>query len=574
MPTLVPLNNTLNTIHPMLTRHLTGLLLPCLLFTSLAAQDAALPAVLGRVQEALETVETDRYRYDQELSFAADRPWEATVTITSVNRKNDKSETLTYALNLSDLDPRLINYQDERDRQLVVLKTRNRQNFIRVTEEDGSVDYESEVSLWSPEIDRAKTLRDLLREAIPLAESAWERDFTPGTTLPKLQRWLADAVQPFAEDGTTREVRWSPGDPLADQVTFEITDPDKGTTTRYHFSLADVATNTVEVRVNRGSVSVEAGTVGGEDLILETDGEGSVKYTDEVEIPIAGIDEARRLIQTLTAALPLAREIRDARMPRPTEMNEALESLAGLVTGSETPDARTSAVLTPEALSTLEVIRTERDKESEQTSRYSFHFADLDPGKIALNTRSGELAVVVPTVRDADYVQYWQDGEAKGYDDAVEFPVSSIEDSRKVRELLPVIVERARELPTEAGDLAWLSTALTTPAEASYTQELSLQSDAEGECQWSFTRSESGRKTKEILYEFNLYDLDAAQIDVAVRGDDLSLRIPTLSREKIINVYEDDEPAFTEEMRWNFGNLSDARKAAETLRASIAACRN
>ena len=324
-------------------KHLLSLFILLLASLPSRGQTEPLPTLLHQAFELVTTVETQKYRYEQSFTFEADRPWEVEISVGEFSLKNGKGETMMYRLNLSDLDKRLINYEDDKNELTVALKTTRRQKLIRVTNEEGEVKYEDEVMLWSNEIDEAKALVDLLRAAIPSAENVWKESFSPGTTTEELNDWLTDQVSGTDEAG----VSWSADAVLTDQVVVTVT-PAGETTITYRFSLADVAAKSLELSVRKGEVSVAFGTIARTDLIqVEKDGMLD-DYTGSLSLPVADIDAGRRLIQSLESAIPLAKKIRAARMPDPGSLEDGLSLLSELL--GEV--ARKGEVVTPTITST------------------------------------------------------------------------------------------------------------------------------------------------------------------------------------------------------------------------------
>jgi len=280
-------------ISSIIMKHIFILYLLLAPFTStLYCQGADLSGVLESLTQELVNVDTEKYRYEQRLLFDAEKPWRVTITINEIYVKKEKSEITTYYLNLADLDARLINIETDKEEQLVIMKCQKRQDFIRLTDEEGDVSYESELQLWSPEIDKAKALRDLFRQATELAEKAWEADFAPGESLEDLNEWLAESVMDVKLSESTTTVAWAPNPTLTDLVELTIKGDDDDEVLVYKFSLADLAPKSLKLGVRKETVSVTAFTVNKSDLIQEEENGTVSGYESAVIIPVNGIEEA------------------------------------------------------------------------------------------------------------------------------------------------------------------------------------------------------------------------------------------------------------------------------------------
>lgn len=106
-------------------------------------------------------------------------------------------------------------------------------------------------------------------------------------------------------------------------------------------------------------------------------------------------------------------------------------------------------------------------------------------------------------------------------------------------------IGQCRQTPV-ASDVEWLKKCASTAekTEVGLTQKLELQTP-EAKCKWKFTRIEtSEKKSKEEIFEFNVYDLDPKQVNITVVGRSISLEIQTKYRQKIISRYENGKPSY------------------------------
>ena len=168
-----------------------------------------------------------------------------------------------------------------------------------------------------------------------------------------------------------------------------------------------------------------------------------------------------------------------------------------------------------------------------------------------------------------DYVQRWEEEEDDGFEDELAFPVSTVEAARRLEALLPYLMAEAAKLPPQTGDMAWLRTA----AEADSGDDVRQSLDENGDpCKWKLTVLTEGKKVTEVIYELNLYDLDKDRVDYETDSKGVRLILPTLKNEKIINVLDDGEPEFTDELVIKLASLAAAKKAAATIKEAIEGC--
>lgn len=535
----------------------------CCLMTPLRAWGQALTELLDQAKQQVVTVETQKYRYEQSLEYATDRPWRITVSIDKSNLKNGKGETNSYTFNLGDLDIRTLNYQTDKDEQIVVLKCPKRKTLIKVVDDEEETEYDDALTLWSPEIDNAKALRDLLRAAIPLAQDQWKAYFSPDTTLVGINNWLTTNIK----SDSRNDLSWSKGK-YNDHVVVRIERED-GEIIEYSLSLADVAKDAIALSVRKATVSVYVGATDKDDLFKVTEDGELVDYTNGFSLPAASIDQARMIIQSLENALPLARQLRKSRMPNPNSLDEGLKLLSDLLL----PVTRKGSLLTPKMqpnrICEMVITKRDNDKGEETTVKTVHDFGDLDPKKITTAIKGTAINVIAKVAGGEDYVQYWEADEPDGFDDEIVWPAASVEASHRIKYLLPYLIQEAGKISVPTGDFAWLSEAIAAAGKTSTSQQLTLNGD---DCKWRLVVSTDGKKPSELVYEFNLYNLAPKQVSFTTGKIDPQLVLFTKKKEEVINVFDNGEPEFTDELYINMSSLADAKKATATTRQLVEGC--
>jgi len=529
------------------------------LLPNLSAQNPTLADLLDQLREEMISVTTQKYRYEQSLTYEADRPWAVEIEVGEYSLKNDRGETMTFNFNLSDLEPNLVDYEDDRDELTVVLKTSKRQQLLKAVGEDGKSEYEAEVTLWSSNIEHARRVVELLQKVIPMADTAWQKSFQPGETIEDLNTWLSG--QAFKSSAAT--ANWKPSPTMMDQVEVTVSGPeDEGVT--YSLSLADIDQRKLTLEIRRGLVAVEAGTVDRVNLISVKEDGLTVDYVDVINIPVGSIDEGRRLIGALNEALPLAREIKAARMLAPLNLEEGLQVFSKLLTEVKRDEEILKVSMSATPLSILEI------REEGKTVRQLFDIGDLDSKSVALRVKGNRLEMMIRTKGGEDYIQRWEDDEADGFEDKLYLPVGSVETAHKLEGLLPYLIKEAAKLPAAVGDDEWLREATK---EGSLEDVQQFLENEDGECKWQLTLSEEGKNAKEIVFEFNMEDLNANKVAYETDGKGVRVVAPTRGNEKIIKVFEDGEPEFTDEVIIHFSSLAAAKQASATLKALVKGCR-
>jgi hypothetical protein len=82
-----------------------------------------------------------------------------------------------------------------------------------------------------------------------------------------------------------------------------------------------------------------------------------------------------------------------------------------------------------------------------------------------------------------------------------------------------------------------------------------------------------GKKSNPKKYEFNLYDLDADDLALQVKGKQVLVNLETRSKEKIINNYTDGEKlSYVNNFDMQFKDIPTAKNVVYTLKEMIKAC--
>lgn len=541
----------------------------------LRGQAAEFPTLLARVGDAIMDVETAKYGYEQSFVSNADQPWRATFTKAEINLKNGKTTTVSYAFNLADFDTKLIRVEDSRTELLLSLKTSRAENLIQVEEDGERENYVAEIEIHMADIDQARALEEYLEAAIPLATRAWEAAIQTGTTAAELHNWLAENIVAVAIDDERVDQFWTADASRPELVVFSQTEIDakgSGEERTYRFNLADLAKNAVELDIRGDRMRVGVATIGKADFILAAESEGKTQYTDAFYIEVADVDAARLLLRTLQAAIPLAEAATESRLPRPENLADGLTQLAAITTGAQTEDEVIRLSLSPEILTTLTEQRGNLDGSKENSTRYLFHFGDLAAAKVEIVVKGDAITLQLETRGGENYIQHWENGESDGYTDEVSLAMPTIEQARVARYLAQFVIEAAGQTEVAPADLAWLQRALARSSSTELRQSLE---PGTGDCEWEFTRIESGGKTdEETLYVLNLYDLDPRLVNFDVSTKAVVLKLATLHGEKIINVYENGKPGFTNEMKIQLSNLDDAKRAKATAKILVEGCKS
>ena len=355
-------------------------------------------------------------------------------------------------------------------------------------------------------------------------------------------------------------------------MRFVLTETDSrnSSTTIYNMNLADIHPPSIEVNVRGKEVTIELQTAQRADFIrVEEDGEQR-NYTNSLSLHCAEVDEAQTMAYALRQLIPKAQATEESMQPATADPATATEALQELLTEFKQDD--TSIRQSLDGTCEVTYTRIEDDGEAEE-QQFIFNFADLQPNKVEIDVRGTAIEVTVETAGGENFIYVSKNGEQQNYADDLSFPAPDIPSAKLIRHYLVQLIEQC---PKEIAPADWegIQAAIAeaeTYAEGLFQQVELLEGDA---CKWGLTVQEEGsRRSSEERYEFNLYDLDARRMELAVRGKDVSINLFTLRNDEIIKNYTDgEELGYEKEVSFRVKDIATGKAVIAGLQVLIGGC--
>lgn len=549
-------------------RYLT---IPLFLFSSLllSAQESLVDQ-LSAISDMVGPVQVGKNMFEQDLSFDEDAPYRLRLFVTEIDSKG-REEQSEYQINLALLDKNLVRWSDGRDRIQVNLRT-GREPIIKVFE-DGELDgYEKEAAILAEDVDNAREMEELLKTVIPLAKEAWENDSALPETYDELKAWVAEQITDVAIDDDRYEQSWAAADEHPNRFRFTVTSSGRSATTEvFQWNMADIHPPSIALNIKGKEVLVEMGTAARARYIrVEEDGEVQ-NYQDDLVIHCAEVDEAQLLSYALREMVPLAKEAEKGFLPALETTEAALESFGNTLVDFRQNDEEFRPSLSGDCAATFTLV--EDDGKQAVESTYIFNFADLQEQSAEINVRGKNVTVQINTNGKKNYIYEAEDGEQQNYTNTLNFPAPDIPTAKL---MLHSLLSIAEQCPKEVATTDWdgiqeAIKEIETVTEGLY-QSVELQ---EGDaCKWTLTsQEESGRRSKEERYEFNLYDLDHERIGMVIKGKTVSIEVNTNRNDEIIKNYTDgEELGYEKEFAFQVKDIATAKTVIVTLQEMIKEC--
>lgn len=477
--------------------------------------------------------------------------FETTVTDTKGKSTNEK-----YLFNLADIDQNTLRIADSKEALRIQMKCQKGQKFIRRYKEGEFLEYTASFIILGLDIDNAREIERILKEAIPQAVQSWENDanianLSPENMILKLYSTVGTVA---VESNTYKQSLGKNGDhPDRMKLVVEPSGGKSGGTTTYVFSPGDLQPNSVKLVVAGKEARVEASTKNNLGWIAtEVNGKRG-DLAKEISIRVTDPDQGKIVAALLEKIVPYGETQINNRLPQVKDQSDAFSRMAGVLEKFDAEGALYEYQFDKKAQTKLGFTK------GSMAYEYFFHFGDLNPKSVKLSTK-GELAQVsVSTQGNANYIWVAENGAQQNYDNGLTFYFADVEKARLAEKVLPALIEKCATQPA-AGDLAQLKQMLSE----GQTLE-SLES-----CKWKFTQREGEVDNQ---YEFNLFDINAAQVDIKVSGKNVTLLLQTNGKQNIITSMVKEKPGFTNALTLRVGGIPEAKIAKATLEKLLAECK-
>ena len=541
------------------------------------AQVIALPEAARQIAAALQEVGDNKTTIAQTLETpTASQPCRVAYIRRTTDPKGKANEE-RWDFNLADIDPNTVRWEDKKTVILVAMRTLREQRFIRYARNGETLGYTDHVEFFGKGIDNARDLEKHIESAIPAAREAWEKEANIQAKTPaELIETLIKTVGEVPQGGQTLKQKIEPVGDFPDRLRLNVeTFSPKGLVKKevFTWSLGDLTEQTLRLSMQNDRPAIEAKARRSIRWISSEKDGGPPSFDNELQIAAADPDQGKMVQAILQKLIPFGEEQIRKRLPNPTSAPDALARLAATLGKVSYDKTDTEQTLKTECLTHL--TRRESNERKNQVNEYTFHFGDLNDKSISLEIGSKAIEVVASTAEKAKFIAVLENGEPQNHTSKIAFRFPDVEQARLFEHLLPVAIEQCRQKPLPQ-DFEWLQRQATASEKTTpnIVQKLEKQAVGTSSCKWKLTRIETReKKSKEQIFEFNLYDLDPRQVNIAVSGRTVSIELQTKYRQKIISRYEDGKPEYGAEISLLLPDIESAKTARETLLALMEGCK-
>lgn len=550
-------------------KNLILFLLVLLLSTPLKSQTSEeLIQKIQGIQANLKEVSTGKDSYVQELNFKEDSPYSLIFILRTTDRKG-KSSIEEYLFNLGLFDENLVRWSSNRDEMRLTLKAGNQEvaEYLKDGEKKG---YENEIAFYCPDVDNARAMEQLFKEAIPIAETLWKEAINLPTGLESLLDWTGQRIGNVSVNNKTYQQNWAADDASQHRVVFTL-EEEKEAVKTFKFSLADLLQESIQTKIKGNEVLLEVGTSQKKSFIRIEDNGVLSDYDNQFTIRTNYPDEAQEIIFAFKEMLPLARaQAEEEYSVSFSNVEEGLSAIQGTITSFNDGTSLFEPSIQADCQTELK-LKTTADSKSEENT-YLFHLSDMDPQSLDIEVKKTEISIFMRADNRVNLIQHFEGDEQQNYANSLNIPVENIPTAKTLMAQLRYVIENCVN-EVEVKDLDWLAQTLGEADIPELTQQLEKQ-EADDACKLAFAATkDNGKKVTSEKYEFNLYDLDADDLSLQVKGKQVLVNLETKSKEKIINQYSDGEKlSYVNNFDLELKDIPMAKNVVYTLKAMIKSC--
>lgn len=296
----------------------------------------------------------------------------------------------------------------------VKLNTKNKRDFIRVTENSELDGYDSEVEFYLDNIDRARDVMNAFEYAIRNSVEKI-REFN---AVPDISAWMKENVGPIelGEDKYEQSVSLSAGD--ENQLTIEKTlteDDGETTTTKYILYPEDISLEELEIKVSGNKLTVPLET--GKAKYIKNYENGELQhFTGDLEVLFFDPLVAKNFMAAIRSLKELTVIEDRVNMSKEEAISFLTASIQNIELGDETYEQKIE--VEDEGNCKYKFTRVETDdKGSSDEYIYEFIASDIHPGNSELSVKGELIQIDLVTRGNEKLIKPYENGEVEDFED-------------------------------------------------------------------------------------------------------------------------------------------------------------
>ncbi len=543
------------------------------IFLPNAEQAEPLEGLLQQITEQVSEVKTEKYTYTQQFEYNKEQPYQINLRLIETSNKKRNSKTFLYQFNLGDIEPHQVHRKADKVMK-VLLRTVRSQPLIKVFEEGEQQNYEKELILYCDNVEVARELEALIKEAIPLAYAAWEKEIHLPTDRGGLMNWLKEQISTIEVGKESIRQKLEISEEYPDRIRMQVDKTDsKGNTATFiqNWSFGDIHSPSLKMNIKGKQVFVEAKTRRNLDYIQLSKEDGSNSFDNRFQIYAENPDKAKILLLAIDKLLPLAEEALKQRLPKAITKEKALEGLTAVVQSFN--DGKNSYEQSIQADCQTQYIISKQSEKNSNSRTYLFHFEDLNKSAIKIKVGKSTIEIGTSTTQKQKLIQL-SEGDKSKFQGNLSFIVPDVETARKMEYFLAAVIDYCpQEIHPQSFE--WLAEEVKTVFFQDKEISQSLQLTDGNTCQLIYQRTEAGKKDiLEENYELNWSDINENEIALTIDKNQPAINLEAVYKEKIFKYYNSkDKMDYRNEFTVFVKDIQTGKLAVKTVKDLVKRCR-
>ena len=528
---------------------------------------------LDFLKENTVPVKDKRTEYRQTFSYDPDNYLLLSISIVD----SRKGEEIIMSVNAIDINPFLVKFEPSKEVVEITAGTNGGRDLVKVVEDGEIQNYDDELLFYASGIEEARQLADALKAVAEHAKENSETLLTVSNDKQTLLNEIDNAIQEVKVNDDVYVQDFSFDSENNNIVTFKISNAAGNEVEQFTVNIADLNLHKIDFETDREEVVIPLVTKGERDLIAYTENGETGNYTNELELKVNSIEEARMLEAQLEALVAMAEkeETVDYSSFSYQKCLDILRNNIGQVVINQ--DAY-DQVFKVSSENDLVFIYTLNDVSEGEKYEYVVNAADF--GKIPVNfdTDKNSVLIELKTAGDRELVRVTENNEDVDYESEMEIRSPDVETARELaavfsrfNQLALEKMEKSVAFPNVSEAENYVLSAVADVVVETDTYQQSIEKGS-SECLLKYNLTDVSDDTQ-YVYEFNLKDVDVNKIHFETDGGEALVTIQIKGGNDLIQVYENGEADdFTDEFQMKAKDIEQARKLETALKMMTESC--
>jgi hypothetical protein len=503
-----------------------------------------------------------------------EKPHLAIFETETINSKGEQ-EMNRYVFDVTDIETNGIELVVSGTSLKINLPVKDKDNFIQNITGENEVRFIKDIDLYVDDIELARNLAAALKYLV--TNTTVSRNEFPGynealdyvkKNLPKVTIGSDIYEQSISFEDTP--------DGLVSFRKIKTNKEGEAVEESFQLYLCDMKKE-VQLNVSTGSVKLELETTDGEKYIKFYDDGQPGNYTNNIEIYVDRIDDARDLINAMEFAIGNS----ESGMKPFTGLNSTSDwletNVTGIVIGSKQIQQNMAVITDEENKIELKIVTSSEGNEPVDET-FEIYPRDIDLEDLNIRISGDEMFIPLSTGK-LKFIKAYEDGELQNYGTKTEVHFEDIKTARNFIGAMSYLNKSSREkdwsFENENTAFTYIEDHLGKIDVSGDIYEQTIEKSDDNSCKLRYTvlKTDSKGTSVEHAYEFMAADLDIQNSEILVSGKEMTIRMITRDREKIVKPFENgEEENFTYSFELHTDDVLIAKKLLAAFDELAHAC--